>query len=111
MLLRLTPGLGGDGTIIGIIAMNDTGSDILTLFNTDLLALGNTQGHHGWLGRTGIMDATGTITFFPRILVQVQLVRDDDTPWSDWIAEDAIVKQHGAPRLSGIGIRHVLYNT
>jgi hypothetical protein len=110
MLLRLTPGLGGDGTIIGIIAMNDTGSDILTLFNTDLLALGNTQGYHGWLGRTGIMDATGTITFFPRILVQVQLVRDDDTPWSDWIAEDAIVKQHGAPRLSGVGIRHVLYN-
>jgi hypothetical protein len=109
MLLRLTPALGGNGTTIGIIAMNDTGSDILTLFNTDLLALGNTQGYHGWLGRTGIMDATGTITFFPRILVQVQLVRDDDTPWSDWIDEDAIVKQHGAPRLSGVGIRHVLY--
>jgi hypothetical protein len=63
MLLKLTLGLGRDRTIIGIIAMNGTGSDILTLFDTDLLALGNTQGYHGWLGRIGIMDATGTITF------------------------------------------------
>jgi hypothetical protein len=36
-------------------------------------------------------------------------VRDNDTPWSGWINEDAIVKQHGTPRLSGVGIRHVLY--
>jgi hypothetical protein len=109
MLLRLTPALGGDGTTIGIIVMNDTGSDILTLFTTDLLALGNTQAYRGWPGSMGVMDATGMITFFPRILVQVQLVRDDNTPWSNWIDEDAIVKQHGAPRLSGVGIRHVLY--
>ena len=44
MLVRLTPALGGDGTVHGIIAMNDTGSDLLTLFNTDLALLGNIQG-------------------------------------------------------------------
>jgi hypothetical protein len=41
MLLRLIPAHGGDGTIYGIIAINDTGSDMLTLFTTDLLQLGN----------------------------------------------------------------------
>jgi hypothetical protein len=111
MLLRLTPALGGDGTVCGIIAMNDTGSDILSLFTTDLPHLGgNIQGYLGWHGQTSITDANGGIAFFPTILVQVRLVRDDDTPWSDWIDEFAIVKQHNpnVPRLSGARIRRVL---
>jgi hypothetical protein len=45
MLLRLTPGHGGDGTVYGIIAINDTGSDMLTLFNTDLAELTFTLTH------------------------------------------------------------------
>ena len=38
-------------------------------------------------------------------------MRDDNTPWDDWIDEIAIVKQSGpnVPRLSGVGIRRVLY--
>jgi hypothetical protein len=43
MLLRLIPELGGDGTIYGIILLNDTGSDIMTLLTTDLPQLGNIQ--------------------------------------------------------------------
>ena len=45
------------------------------------------------------------------ILVQVQVVRDDNTTWSDWIDEVAIIKQPvlNVPRLSGIGIRDILY--
>jgi hypothetical protein len=60
---------------------------------------------------TGVMDATGTITVFRRIIVQVQLVRDDNTQMGDWIDEVAIVKQPvvNVPRLSGIRIRGVLY--
>jgi hypothetical protein len=85
MLLRLTPAYGGDGTVHGIIAMNDTGSDILTLFNADLALLGNINGYIGWRMPVSVMDATGTITIFPTISVQVQLVRDDDTPWGNWI--------------------------
>src|ERR1700728_2968346 len=50
-------------------------------------------------------------TFLPRLLVQVQLVRDDDTPWGDWIPEIAIVRQPSPNlvRLSGGGIRDALY--
>ena len=111
MLLRLTPAFGGDGTVHGIIALNDTGSDILTLFDTDLPRLGNIQGYTGWLLPSAIIDASGVITLFSTLRVQVQLAREDNTPWSDWIDEKALVKQSGPnmPRLSGLGIRKVLY--
>jgi hypothetical protein len=48
MLLRLKPDQGGDGTVHGIGAMNDTGSEILSLFDTDMPYLGgNLQGYSG----------------------------------------------------------------
>ncbi|PSS06763.1 hypothetical protein M430DRAFT_37818 [Amorphotheca resinae ATCC 22711] len=72
--------------------MNDTGSDILSLFHTDLPYLGNFQGYSGWLGNIGIRFANGGMGMYPAILVEVQLVRDDNSPWSDWIEEPAIVQ-------------------
>jgi hypothetical protein len=69
MLLRLTPLLGGDGTVHGIITINDTGSEILSLFTTDLLRLGNIQGYTGWQAPTAIIVANGGMTFFSTILV------------------------------------------
>jgi hypothetical protein len=36
MLLRLIPVLGAEAPPVGIALMNDTGSDIMTLFTTDL---------------------------------------------------------------------------
>jgi hypothetical protein len=85
---------------------------MLALFTTDLPHLGgNIQGYLGWQGYISITNANGGITFFPTILVQVRLIRDNNTPWSDSIDEDAIVKQYSpnVPRLSGAGIRDVLY--
>jgi hypothetical protein len=111
MLLRLTPLQGGDGTTCGIIAMNDTGSDILTIFDTDRPFLGNMQAYFGWLGPTAVRNANGTMDVCPKISLQVQLVRDDDSPWSGWIDEEAIVRSAGpgVTRLSGVGIRDILY--
>src|ERR1700734_3134068 len=112
MLLRLTPRRGGDGTVHGIIAMNDAGSDILTLFDTDMPRLGNRQSYAGWLGQAAIRNANGTLDVCLKIRVQVQLVRDDDSPWSDWIDEVAIIRSAspGVSRLSGVMIRNVLYS-
>jgi hypothetical protein len=66
------------------------------------------------MGRLGSWTRTvGSLIIFRRILVRVQLVRDDNTLWSGWIDEVAIVKQPSPnmpmPRLSGIGIRQVFY--
>ena len=68
MLVRLTPALGGDGTVCGIVFLNDTGSDFLMLATT---LLGNVQGYTGHLQPSGILDANSMITYFPTILVQV----------------------------------------
>lgn len=111
MLLRLIPEFGGDRTTHGIIAMNDTGSDLLTLFDDDFPFLGNTVGYSGWLGPVRILDANGNVPVFPQIRVQVQMVRDDNTPWGDWMEETAIVRVRNpnVSRLSGRGIRAHLY--
>jgi hypothetical protein len=60
---------------------------------------------------TSILNVSGGTTLLPTIRVQVQLVRDNNTPWGDWIDEAAIGKKPslGVPRLSGVGIRGVLY--
>jgi hypothetical protein len=67
MLLRLIPGLGGDGTSYGIIAINDTGSDILTIFDTDIPLLGNSDGYTGWVGPVSTVDANGAVSWFPKM--------------------------------------------
>ena len=111
MLLRLMPHKGGDGTVHGIIAMNDTGSDILSLFHSDIPHLGNIQGYSGWDGLVSVSCANSAINNYPKIEVEVQLVRDDNTAWSDWFEEVAMVQPDspGLLRLSGCGIRNVLY--
>jgi hypothetical protein len=111
MLLRLPLQRGGDGTTCGITVMNTTGSDILSLFDTDMQHVGSFQEYTGQLGQVTLGNADGMISSYPRVHVQVQLIRDDGSPWSNWIDEWAIVKPSvpGAPRLSGIGIREVLY--
>ncbi len=105
------PHQGGDGTVHGIIAINDTGSDILSLFHSDMQHLGNIQGYSGWAGVVSVNCANGTTNNYPKIYVEVQLVRDDNTAWSDWFEEDAMVQPDspGLFRLSGRGIRDVMY--
>jgi len=113
-LLRLSPDLGGDGTTIGIAVLNDTGSDYLTVFETDLPLLGNMEMYSGQRNPVTTRDANGVLTprqRRQRMAVQVRLVRGDDSPWGDWIDEDAVVKRPlpGVPRLSGYQIRRNLF--
>jgi hypothetical protein len=111
MLVRLTPQRGGDGTIHPITTINDTGSSNMTLFDTDLALLGNSEDYDDWIGNVTVRDASGGKHTYQRLRVQVQLARDDNSPWSDWIKEHAVVKpaSRGVPRLSGRGIRKALY--
>ena len=111
MFLRLTPELGGDGTTTGIIAMNDTGSDILTIFDHDMFHLGSLDNYVGWAGSVLVNDANGGMTAFPKLFVQVQLVGNDDVPWSAWMDEVAVLKPFidGVSRLSGSGMRSALF--
>jgi hypothetical protein len=71
MLLRLTPQRGGDGTTHGITVLNDTGSTILTVFDTDMGYLGDRQWYTGQLGDVAVRSANGMMNVYPRIHVQV----------------------------------------
>ena len=107
MIARLIPALGGNGSTKGIVAMNDTGSDILTLYNDDFTHLGNPDGYLGWQAPVAVSDANGVLNFFPSIIVQVLISGDG---WSsDWIEELALVRHDHVPRLSGAGVRGHLY--
>jgi hypothetical protein len=80
MLLRLILELGGDGTIWGIIAMNNTESDVLTIFDAEMQHLGIYQGYTSWHGPIMIVGVGGVVGIYLKIRVQVQLVRDNNTP-------------------------------
>ena len=67
-------------------------------------ALGNSQGYGGWIGDAAVRDASGTIHMYRRLRVQVQLVREDDSPWSDWISEYAVIRQVALTRAGGGGL-------
>jgi hypothetical protein len=72
-----------------------------------MLHLGNAQGYAGWFGGVAVPNANGTVNRYPRIHVQIQLVRDDKSVWID---EWAMVKPSSpnVPRLSDLGIRDIL---
>lgn len=112
MLLRLTPTLRGNRSIIGIIIINDTGSDHLTLFYDNLFQLGGIPaGYRGLGGEIDILDASGVITKCWKLKVEIQLVTDDNIPWSGWVEEQVIIRppNPGVLRLSGVGMRRALF--
>ena len=111
MHVRLIPELGGDGSMHGVICMNDTGSDVMTLFDTDLGYLGNLDEYRGWNPPINVCFANGERARHQSLSVQVQMVRNDGTPWTGWMSEDVVLTSltPGKTRLSGAGIRAHLY--
>ena len=92
--------------------MNDTGSNIQTIFSTDLTALRYDQATYlGNLGALSITTAGGVI-FRDRIMIEMQITKADGTAITPWFRETAVVTplqagiQH---RLSGNAMRDHLY--
>ena len=91
--------------------MNDTGSDILTLFDIDLPYPGVTMNHPAWFSSVRVEEASGNAQVFPMLAVEDQLVNENYEPSSGWVSEIAVVREHrlGLVRLSGAGIRNHFY--
>lgn len=109
MEIRLDPMRGGDGTSVHRISVvHDTGSNIMSIFDTDLAKLGDMQNFHGWIGRTNIRNASGQTEIFGRFLLQIRLIDYNHKHWTDWMTETALVRPStaGTPRLSGSLIRN-----
>ena len=106
--------MGGDDRVtIGFTIGNDTGSNILSLFSTDLDALGcNYQTYNGIMGDVVVATANG-VCLRDRILVEMQLLRADYSPFTSWFVESAVVVPNvlgqDQMRLSGNGMRQILF--
>ena len=106
--------LGGDDRVtIGITIGNDTGSNVLSLFSTDLDTLGcNYQTYNGIMGDIAVATANGVCTR-ARIMVEMQLLRADHSPFTSWFVELAVViltvLGQNQMRLSGNGMRQILF--
>lgn len=90
--------------------LNDTGSNTLTVFDTDIAALAIPPIYPGFGANVPITTASGTVRR-QQITVEVQLLDSQGNAVSDWILEEGIVTPAavGATRLSGDGIRQSLY--
>ena len=109
--MRLVPRWGGDGREFACTILNDTGSNTLTVFDTDLVALGaHLTLYFGYGPLIPISTANGTV-MRQKIWVETKLVHQDGREFSNWILEDGIImpQTDDALRLSGRGIRKELY--
>ncbi len=96
----------------GISVINDTGSNALTLFYTDLVHLGMHQQYNGWLGYNTTVTADGNSQDLSSVMVEIRMVRPGShEPWGGWIPEVAVIRNAvaGVERLSGAGMRQSLY--
>lgn len=111
MEIRFEPARGGDGTSVhGITVFHDTGSNIMSIFDTDLAMLGDRQKYQGWIGPADVRNASGQSEKFLRLLLQIRLLDYHHKHWTDWMTEIAIVRPSagGIPRLSGSLFRNEL---
>ncbi|QSS54662.1 hypothetical protein I7I53_02293 [Histoplasma capsulatum var. duboisii H88] len=90
--------------------LNDTGSDALTVFDSDILALAipPTYGRFGPI--ITVATAGGTV-WRQRIIIEIQLIDLEGNAVSDWISEYGIITPatSGVARLSGTEMRQSLY--
>ncbi|OJD26154.1 hypothetical protein ACJ73_02464 [Blastomyces percursus] len=108
--IRPVPDLLSPAFSIDVMMLNDTGSNTMTVFDTDLTALAIPPTYRGLGPEVPITTAGGTVTR-KQIIIEVQLVDFQGNPVSEWIREGGIVApaDPGASRLSGDGIRQSLY--
>ena len=91
--------------------MNDTGSDIQTIFPTDLAALGYYQiAYQGHIGMQPITTANGAVSRM-MIEIEMQITKANGTAITPWFMEVAVITpvQPGQYRLSGSAMRDHLF--
>ena len=76
--------------------MNDTGSNLQTIFPTDLVALGYNQlTYRGYLGVFSTLAAAGVI-YQERVMIEMQIIKADGTAVTPWFGETAVIYSSSA---------------
>ncbi|KAJ6132398.1 hypothetical protein N7471_007613 [Penicillium samsonianum] len=111
--VRIPPQYGGDSDLTRpFLVCNDTGSNVLTLFTSDLLALQFDLVRHGAAirGVDSITTANGP-SLHTLIFVDMQILTSASVALTPWFRETAILKPDspGEARLSGAVMRNHLF--
>jgi hypothetical protein len=80
LLLRLIPEYNSNEIVQELMVMNNSGSDLLTLFSIDLPFLGNIQMYTTWYRVITISNINGIVDLCLEVSIEVQLVRNDNPP-------------------------------
>ncbi len=107
--MRLILALGGNGTVINVTILNDTGSTIQTVFRNDLIAMGaHLVQYHGYGHIVQIGTANGNVNG-RSIWVETRIM--NGTGASDWFFELGVIMPQGqiSTRLTGSQIRNHFY--
>jgi hypothetical protein len=109
---RLIPENGGNANLSTLASIaNDTGSNVQTIFTSDLANLNyNPDTYYGHLGFRQIWTAAGPVNR-SLIRIQMQLVDTNGVELTPWFLETAVITpdQPGLHRLSGLAMRDHLY--
>jgi hypothetical protein len=112
--MRAIPGFGATGGEIDRQLLNDTGSNTMSLFDSDLTPMGIQRVNAGpnpygaWSTPVPILTANGIVQR-ESLTIEIQLRRADTTAASRWIREVAIIVPQQVNRLSGGRIRNHFY--
>ncbi|KAI4152914.1 MAG: hypothetical protein LQ340_002622 [Diploschistes diacapsis] len=109
--IRLALWAGGDGSTTNVTMMNDTGSDVMTLLDTDLMNLGNIDYYIGGRDLMSVSNASGIEELLWIHYLNVQLRTQDGEPIGRWFDEIAVLRRSypGIVTLTGSGIRRVFW--
>jgi len=108
---RLDPQLGGNpNNVVRVRIANDSGSDIQTIFTSDLNNLNFNPNTYPHMGAVRIRTASGLV-YRSRIRIQIQILNANGGEVTAWFPELAVITpdQVGLSRLSGMAMRHELY--
>jgi hypothetical protein len=109
---RLAPEYGGDANLFTFVTIvNDTGSNIQTIFTSDLQTLNYNQNtYRGNLGNEHIFTPAGPV-HRALIRIQIQLADANGMEMTPWLLETAVItpSQLGLPRLSGLALCNSVY--
>jgi hypothetical protein len=112
--LRLPVQLGGNANVLTYVSIaNDTGSDVQTVFTTDLANLQYDPNIYRGNLPAIYVNTAGGVVLRQRIILEVQLLKADGSVVSPWIQEVGVITavQQGVQqyRLSGNAMRNFLY--
>lgn len=92
----------------------DTGSNILSLFERDLMEMATqeTLAGYRYAGFTSVLNADGVVSDLRTLWVEYRFRNPDNgTAWSTWMVEEAIIRPYtmNACRLSGSAMNDYYY--